>query len=640
MLRFFRTTAPAALPAFLLAIAVLLQGCGLLPHKKNDQSEDVGAPAKTLQAPVGSGADGQEPLRDAFSIEVKAPDTIADYLTRHLELQRFRQLGDLTATELSRLLGAADANARELLGTLGYFSPTLQFVMKETPDSTTAQREVTITVEPGRQTHISEVAVDFSGPITHDPASEAQREAIVGGWSLRPGQGFTQSGWDSAKNGGQRKLNSLRFPTGTISTSLADVDADAAEAKLSVTYDSGPAFRFGPVESDPANTQRYGPEALRLLARVPTGSDYDEGLLLEAQQRLASSGYYDSVFLIVDPESPDPLAATVTAQVREAQYQRLVFGVGISTDNGPRFSIDHIHNEPIVGWRALSKLSYDNATASLGSEWISLPDEQGWRKLVGGLVQREEVGSYTANSSRLRMGRTQEGSNHIDRSHLLQFDATYNQGVDAPPSASALGFYWGWTGRYFDSLISPSSGMGLSVEAGPGVTLSGERLPFGRVYARWLGFVPLGEVRAPDGSTRKARIALRAEVGAVLAKESARIPNTLMFLTGGDTTVRGYGYRKIGARINNGETYAGHYLASGSVEWQRPVVMDGEMTDFETVTFIDAGAVADKLGDMRTKVGVGVGGRWRSPIGAIQFDLAYGVAVKRLRAHLRLGFSF
>lgn len=102
--------------------------------------------------------------------------------------------------------------------------------------------------------------------------------------------------------------------------------------------------------------------------------------------------------------------------------------------------------------------------------------------------------------------------------------------------------------------------------------------------------------------------------------------------------MRGYGYRKIGVRINN-EAYAGHYLLSGSVEWQRPLVIGGEMTDFEAVTFIDAGAVADKLGDMSVKVGVGVGGRWRSPIGAIQFDLAYGVAVKRLRAHLH-GWAF
>ena len=612
----------------------------MLPHKDPAPTDGAAPTAGALQAPVRSGADDKTPQRDAFSVEVKAPDPVADYLTRHLELQRFRQLSDLTSTELSRLLGAADANARELLGTLGHFSPTLQLEMRETPDNPQAQRAVIITVDPGRQTHISDVSIDFSGPIQHDPAAEAQREDIVGSWSLRPGQGFTQSGWDAAKNGGQRKLNSLRFPTGSITHSLADVDADAAEAHLKVTFDSGPAFRFGPVKTEPENTQRYGPDAVRLLARVPTGSDYDETLLLQAQQRLATSGYYDSVFLVLDTEAPDPLTAPVIAQVREAPYQRLVFGIGVSTDNGPRISMDHIHNEPIVGWRALSKLSYDNTSAAIGSDWMSLPNESGWRKVIGGLLQREEVGSYTVNSSRLRAGRSQAGGDRIDRSHILQFDATHNQGVDAPPSASALSLTWGWTGRYFDSVLSPSSGMGLAVEVGPGITLTGEQLPFGRVYARWLGFLPTGEVRDDNGNMRKSRLALRAELGAVVSKGTARIPNTLMFLTGGDTTVRGYGYRKIGARINNGETYAGHYLLSGSVEWQRPLVIGGEMTDFEAVTFIDAGAVADKLGDMSVKVGVGVGGRWRSPIGAIQFDLAYGVAVKRLRAHLQLGFSF
>ena len=44
----------------------------------------------------------------------------------------------------------------------------------------------------------------------------------------------------------------------------------------------------------------------------------------------------------------------------------------------------------------------------------------------------------------------------------------------------------------------------------------------------------------------QARLQLRAEVGAVLASDSAQVPATQLFRTGGDTTVRGYGYRDIG----------------------------------------------------------------------------------------------
>ena len=34
------------------------------------------------------------------------------------------------------------------------------------------------------------------------------------------------------------------------------------------------------------------------------------------------------------------------------------------------------------------------------------------------------------------------------------------------------------------------------------------------------------------------------------------------------------------------------------------------------------------------------GVRWRSPVGPLQADLAYGVKTKEVRLHLRLGFSF
>jgi translocation and assembly module TamA len=147
---------------------------------------------------------------------------------------------------------------------------------------------------------------------------------------------------------------------------------------------------------------------------------------------------------------------------------------------------------------------------------------------------------------------------------------------------------------------------------------------------------------ADDASTaaRAGRLALRAEAGAVIARESIQLPSTQLFLTGGDNTVRGYGYRNLGVTLPDGQTTAGRYLAVGSVEWQRPMAVDGRLSDWESTVFMDAGAVADKPGDLKAKVGVGVGARWKSPIGPLQIDLAYGVADKRLRLHMNVGFSF
>jgi translocation and assembly module TamA len=133
---------------------------------------------------------------------------------------------------------------------------------------------------------------------------------------------------------------------------------------------------------------------------------------------------------------------------------------------------------------------------------------------------------------------------------------------------------------------------------------------------------------------------MRAEAGAVLAKDSAAIPGTQLFRTGGDSTVRGYGYRDIGIKLANGVIGPGRYLAVGSVEWQRPILRGGLPSEWEHTVFVDAGAVADKAQDLRPSVGVGTGVRWRSPIGPLQADVAYGVKTRQLRLHLSVGFVF
>jgi translocation and assembly module TamA len=226
--------------------------------------------------------------------------------------------------------------------------------------------------------------------------------------------------------------------------------------------------------------QRYDPDGARRIARLPSGTDYDQQKLLDAQQRLASSGYYDSVFLTLDTESGNPLAAPVIAQLREAPLQKVVMGAGFTTDNGPRLSIDHIHNQlPLLGWRAVSRLSVDNDIKSLGTEWNAIPNDRGWRWFTGGELKREASGSYIVDSGRLRGGRNKT-SDHIDRSYFLQYDYAQNRGTNAPPSASAVTANWGWTGRYFDNNAAPTRGHALALEVAAGYTLTGQQLPFTR----------------------------------------------------------------------------------------------------------------------------------------------------------------
>ena len=628
---------PAPWSALLLLGALGLQGCSLLPLGGTGGDTDATGTPVVAGSVAGSAA-------PSFAVEVRAPDEVRETLERHLELQRFRNLPDLQAAELQRLLGAADANARELLGTMGYFAPTITVELTETPASAGAPRTVVVTVQPGPQTRIASADIGFTALSGNDAEGRTRQQLRVQrNWSLPPGLPFTQSAWDAAKTGGLRELQVRRFPTARIANSRAEVDADTHEAQLSVTYDPGPPYRFGPLRVE--GSERYTADGASRLARLPTGAVYDEAEMLDAQLRLASSGYYDAVFLTLDTEGTDPQAAPVVAKVREAPLQKLVFGPGFSTDSGARLSLEHIHNQlPVIGWRAVSKLSLDRETQHLRSEWTDLPDDNGWRWFAGAQLQREATGDFDVNSGRLRAGRS-KSTKHIDRNYFLQYDYAHSQGLAASAlspadSSAALSINYGWTGRYFNSLTAPTRGHGIAAELGLGTTLRPERDPFVRALVRWQSFLPAGRVTDSAGVGRNARVALRAEAGVVLARDGAQVPVTQLFLTGGDTSVRGYGFRSIGARTDNGQIYGGRTMATGSVEWQRPIVYKGQMTDWESTLFMDVGAVADKLGDLSPRVGLGAGVRWRSPVGPVQADLAYGVKTQEVRLHLRLGFSF
>ncbi|MDB5911978.1 MAG: surface antigen [Ramlibacter sp.] len=567
----------------------------------------------------------------SFDLVVRAPDPLKEILERNLELRRYREVSDLDDAEIARLIVMAEKDARELLATQGYFAPEVK-ISREAGARTT----LVVAVEPGERTRVAAVDIAFEGDIatTADPGAIAQRDAVRSGWGLAPGEGFTQTGWDRAKSDATKALLARRYPAARITYSLADVDAATASARLGLKLDSGALFRLGPLRV--TGVERYDPVLVPRLARLPPGTIYDQEKIVQAQLRLSGSGYFDSAFIYVDPQS-DPESADVQVTVREAQLQKVVLGVGFTTDGGPRASIEHIHNRlPGIGWRAVSKLQADKKNPYAQTEWTAIPDEKSWRWSVLARAERLDDDRLVTHSQRLRAGRFQDGD-RIDRNVYVQYERSTVQnprGVPLTPSetgaGSALSVNYIWTGRYFDNLQMPSSGYGIGVEVGGGITLGGDNSPFQRTVLRWIGYRPL----------QTGRLQLRAEGGAVFARESALLPATQLFRTGGDTTVRGYRFLDIGVPLVGDLVGPGRYLAVGSTEWQRPIVRRGQPTQFEHTLFVDAGAVADQVGDLRPKVGVGTGVRWRSPIGPVEAALAYGVQAKKLRLHFSAGFVF
>lgn len=626
-----------------------------------DGSGDEASPAATpgQATPNRPQRSPRPPAEPRFDIQLTTAEAeLRDFLSRNLELQRYQRLRDLDDTELGRLLVNAPANLRDLLGTRGYFAPVIDIALKPAdPEATTHPLgTVTIQVDPGPLTRIGSSNVYFKGDIAEAPEAAAQREAIRAGTATVSGQPFTQPTWDRVKSRALRELTAQRYPRGRIANSLADIDTSSQSAHLHVEIESGPPVQISDIRVEGA--ERYdavGIERMARLAGLIPGSDYDLEKLQAAQQRVADSGYYGSVFAYVDLDSGEA-TAPVVVQVRENLKQKLTLGVGGSTDNGPRLSAEHSNlRVPGLGWRANSKLQYERNDQLLSTDWSAPLAADGWRWRTGARAARQLDNFTTTTSQRVTLGQSQETPD-LDRTRFVQYDRAVAvnpvlrlaEGEDAKEAISAN---VGWTRRRFDSVPFPNSGHGLGVTLGLGTTLGSVQRPFLRTEVRWLGYLPLdgaerlvASLGTPSGEPRPAgrsgRLALRLQGGAITAADDAPLPRTLLFLAGGDNSVRGYGLRDIGIPQADGGVAPGRYMAVGSLEWQRPIWRDEVRTAWESVVFVDAGAVANQPGDLRAKVGVGAGVRYNSPVGPLQVDLAYGVDAKRLRLHLSVGFSF
>ena len=658
--------------------------CGLLLSPLPALSQTPAATAAASAEASADDATDEEPPREEarraraarprvgprFEIDMQAPEAVGDFLLRHMELQRFREQRNLDANELGRLLAQAPDNLRELLATLGHFTPVVEVTAPPDLGEAAAALNgaaapqplgtVTVRVDPGPVTQIASVNVSFVGDIASAPEAAAQRADIQREAALSNGLPFSQADWDRTKSAALRRLIAERYPTGRIQNSLADIDNNQRVANLYIELDSGQAMRIGDVVVQGA--ERYDAETAERLVRLSgltPGSDYNLARLQDAQRRIAESGYYDSVFVYVEP-TLDGQTLPVMVQLRESKKQKVVIGVGGSTDNGARLSLEHTHNSvPGIGWRALSKLQLERIDQLASTELSSPPDGDGWRKIIGAQLAKQLTDTTVTSSQRMRVGQTQLGVEY-DRAYYLQYDRArvVNEVARNPATEvadSSITANYAWTRRRFDDLIFPQSGYGLAVELGAGYTLGTTRLPFGRTHARWLTYWPLGrpapvatpvpgqarEVSTPSARrTELGRLALRVEGGAVIARDAAPIPDTQLFITGGDNTVRGYGLRDIGVRRPDSTTGPGRYLAVMSLEWQRPIFNSDNRSNWENVVFIDGGAVANKVGDLDPVWGVGTGIRFNSPVGPLQLDLAYGLETKRFRIHLKVGFTF
>ena len=235
---------------------------------------------------------------------------------------------------------------------------------------------------------------------------------------------------------------------------------------------------------------------------------------------------------------------------------------------------------------------------------------------------RRDEGWNRTYSLRYRLDELESGVTGTDRENLpVPFN---REGAQFDQEALLLGYQLDKTKT--DSVTNPSKGWRqyYSIEAGSDSALTDTNMAIARAGVS--GVYSFGEMN-------KHQVVASLDGGYIWADEFENVPYKLRFFAGGDRSIRGYDYNSL-STLEKGYLVGGQVLAVGSTEYNYEF-----KPGLRGAVFADFGNAYDTNFETETKLGVGFGVRWASPVGMVRLDLAAGVLEDSvpIRLHFFIG---
>ena len=557
----------------------------------------------------------------SYSVDLSVPEPYRPMLEQHLDIYKWRDNPRMNADQLRLLLRKAPDNIREMLSTEGFYSPEITSSLEEQNGAWV----VHFTVTPGEPVRVARFDLEVRGAFADGSEENAARlRKLREQWPLQAGAVFRQADWEAAKRNVLKDLLIERYPAAKIESSQATVNPATHEAVLQLSLESGPAFTFGAVEV--TGLERYPPTIVERLSLIAPGSAYSQTRLLEFQSRLQDSPYFSGalVGLEIDPLQPENIPVRV--EVTERPARKVGFGIGASTNTGARGQIEYENlNFLDRAWRLTGLLKLETKQQLLKGEILVPRTARGYLDSLDAFTEHTDIEGEITTKYGLGTKRTRVVGK-IETALAIQYQTERQQVLGAEgDQRQALTLNYAWTRRDLDNLLYPTRGYLLSTQIGGAAKALLSDQDFVRGYAKAAYYHPLGE----NGS-----LLVRGELGLVAATSRQGIPSDFLFRAGGDQSVRGYAYQSLGVK-EGAAVVGGRYLGVASAEyvhWLQP--------KWGAAVFYDVGGAADDVGAFKLVHGYGLGARWRSPVGPLNMDLAYGSDVKEFRLHFSVGISF
>nr|WP_228578798.1 autotransporter assembly complex family protein [Halomonas sp.] len=561
---------------------------------------------------------------------------------------------DAVQYDRRRLEGEVMRRTREAMRVYGYYEPRIQPRL----DEREPPRYVDLAIDSGPQVIVEVLEVRLEGQAARD---EPFRDT-VDSLTLQVGDPLLHAPWDRMRS----RLANLALERGYFGWRFTDRRMEVRpfdeSARLYLTLDSGPRYTFGNIT---LRGHHIVEERLRNLAPFEPGDPYLAGQVALYAQRLGQTNWFSSVsvrprldarrelaiapptlgwwnMVATEGEAALPQAPTMRAAMASgptlsamalagvsrlhapeqpnmpidvslvpADRHQFETGIGYATDVGPRLHFGW--DQPWIN-RYGHSLEHDLS--------LSLPEQQftgtylmplddplrDQYRFQYGLRHRDNQDTRTSELT-LEGARRWEFDNRWVQTLFVR--ATYEDFTQGGEAESVFLYYPGvsWSRTRTRNPRFPTWGDRQLIAFEYSDTAWGSDATFLRMTGNTEWIRMFGD---------NLRFVSRLAIGAIETDDFSQIPPSLRFFTGGDRSVRGYGYETLAPRNEEGLLRGGQQMLAGSLELQHRV-----RGNWWGAAFIDSGDAFDNWGPDTLNTGAGLGVRWISPVGPVRFDIAH-----------------
>lgn len=550
------------------------------------------------------------------SVQIKGLDETKT-LNVHGALSLVDAIGkQLSGRRLAYLLREAEDETREALEPFGYYSPRIE--VKRIGESDALTVEISVALDEPVRVRRADVAILGEG------SEDRYLNEDLAAFRPQPGDVFDHEAYEASKVRITRRLAERGYFDADFTSRRVEVTRAEHAADIDLVWNSGGRYDMGPITFVQTPEHIIHDDLLDKLVYWEQGSYYHQGKLDRFRESLTRLDYFSSIEIEPKPEEAVDNEVPVTVTLTPAKRTVYTAGVSYGTDSGAgvRMGMERRYVND-RGHKALGQIDWaeERKTATVQYRVPAFGWRDGW--YTASLQFYDEQSDYIdirkVELVGSRSGQYNRRLNLVAAVHALRERWSYVTEDDVDDAAVAYSYatflYPSFRAEYIDAddRIFPRKGLGITVEVRGGLEGVGSDANFAQAWGigRWY-----------RGMGDRNRLILRAEAGGTFTNALVNMPPSLRFFAGGDRSIRGYAFREVGPTMigSDGKKYAlgAKNVLTGSVEFEHYF-----NDTWGAAGFVDAGDAFDNTPDIHS--GVGVGLRWRSPVGPVRVDIAHGL---------------